>query len=92
MLVGPLVADPGQLDLVAAETVLGQFREQLRQGPLADATQALGGELVAAVALVDEAGVLQHPGQLRQLLEAVGGVVAEELPGPVEVGLGQLGR
>ncbi len=92
MLVGPLVAGARPFDLVAADAVLGQLGEQLRQGPLPDAAQALGGELVAAVALVDEAGLLQHPGQPGQLFETVGGVVAEELPGPVEVGLGQLRR
>ena len=83
---------PGPLDLVTADPVLGQLREQLRQGPLADPAQAFGRELVAPVPVVDEAGLLQHLRQLGQLLEALGRIVAEEFAGPVEIGFGQLGR
>ncbi len=89
---GPFVADAGPFDLVAADPVLGQLGEQLREGPLPDAPQALGGQLVATVPGVDQAGLLEHLGQAGKLLEAVGGVVAEQLAGPVEVGLGQLRR
>jgi hypothetical protein len=39
--------------------------------------------------VLDEAGVLEHLGQLGHALEAVGGLVAEQLAGPVEVDLGQ---
>ena len=65
------------------------------EGVAADAAQALGGQLEAALALVDEPGLLQHPGEVGQLVEAAGRLVAEQLAGPVDVDLGQgagLGR
>ena len=51
-----------------------------------------GRELVAALAVLDEPGLLEHLGQLGHLLEAVGRLVAEQLAGPVEIDLGQGAR
>ena len=58
-------------------------------GVAADLAEALRGELELALLVVDEAGLLELLGQLRELLEAAGGVVAEEVAGPVDVDLGQ---
>ena len=49
-----------------------------------------GRQLVAALALVDEAGVLEHLRQLLEPLERAGGVVAEQVAGLVDVDLGEL--
>ena len=83
------MADARAVHLVLADLVLGQLREQLAERVLADLADAGGRELEAALLLLDEAGLLEHLGQLGQLLEAAGGVVAEQLAGPVEVDLGQ---
>ena len=90
--VGALVADAPVLHLVAAELVLGQLGEEVGEGVAADLAEALGGELELALLVVDEAGVLELLGQLRELLEAAGGVVAEQVAGPVDVDLGQRAR
>ena len=88
-LVGALVADAGALELVAAHLVLGQLLEQVVERVLADPADAAGRELVAALLVLDEAGLLEHLGQLGHALEAAGRVVAEQLAGPVDVDLGQ---
>jgi hypothetical protein len=72
-----LVADAGGAELVAAELVLGQLREQVVEGVVADAAQALRRELEATLLGLDEAGLLELLGQLRELLERAGGVVTE---------------
>ena len=56
---------------------------------LAHPTEALRGELVAALAVLDEPGLLQQLGQLGHALQAVGRLGAQELTGPVQVDLGQ---
>ena len=77
---------------VVADPVLGQLGEQVGEGLLADAADALGGQLEPALALVDEPGVGQLLGQLGQAVERAGGVLAEVLPHLVEVDLGQRRR
>ena len=81
-LVGALVADAGALDLVAADAVLGELGEQVGQRVLADAAHAPGRELEAALRLLDQAGLLEHLGQLGQALEAARRVVAEQVRAP----------
>ena len=49
-----------------------------------------GRELHAPFALLDEARLLEHPRQLRELLQRTRRVVAEEVADPVEVDLGEL--
>ena len=85
----PLVAEPGPGELVLAELVAGQLGEEVVERVLADAAEPGRGQLVAALPVLDEPGLLEHLGQLGHLLEAVGRFVADELPGPVEVDLGQ---
>ena len=41
------------------------------------------------LALVDQSGLLEHAGEPGQLVEAAGGIVAEQLPGAVDVHLRQ---
>ena len=83
------MADAPVLHLVAAELVLGQLGEEVGEGVAADLAEALGRELELALLVVDEAGVLELLGQLGELLEAAGGVVAEQVAGAVDVDLGQ---
>ena len=81
---------PVRVDLVLAHLVLGQLREQLgraRSDP--SLRMPFGRQLEAALLALDEAGLLQHLGQLGQALQRAGGVVAEQVADPVDVGLGQ---
>ena len=65
------------------------FLEQVGKGGLADAADGPGGELHAALAVLDQPGLFQHFGQFRHLLEALGRLVAQQLAGSVDVHLGQ---
>src|SRR6202011_3981983 len=67
-----------------------ELAEQLAEGLLADRPDPSGGQLEAAFSLLDEGGFLEEAGELGGALEGAGRVVAEELPGPVEVDLGEL--
>ena len=80
------------LEVVAAEAVLVELGKQVGQGVLTDLAHALGRQLVAALLLLDEAGLLEHLGQLRQALEAAGAVIAEQVARLVDVDLGQGAR
>src|SRR5215211_3136749 len=64
-----LVADAGALDLVAAGAVLEQLAVQVAERLVADGTDAFRGELQATLALLDEAGLLEHAGELAEALE-----------------------
>ena len=86
------MAGPLPLDRVAPDPVLVEALEQVGQGVAADGPQAPGGQLQAALPVLDEPGLGQHPGQLGQPLQAAGPVVAQQLPGHVEVDLGQGAR
>ena len=88
-LVGALVADAGALDLVTAHAVVGELVEQVGERVLADAPHAAGRELEAALALLDQAGLLEHPSQFGQALEAARRVVTQQVPRRVKVDLGQ---
>ncbi len=79
-------------DLVLAHLVLGQLGEEVRQRVLPDAADPLRRQLEATLAVLDQPGLLQHAGQLGQALQRAGGVVAQQVPHPVEVGLGQRAR
>ena len=70
---------------MTADLVGDQLLEQLGQRVLTDLADAAGRELEAALLLLDQAGVLELRRQLLQLAEALGGVVAEQFPGPVEI-------
>jgi hypothetical protein len=83
------VADAGALDLVATQLVAGQLREEVGQRVATDLAEPLGRELQPTLGVVDETGVLELLGELRELLEAAGGIVAQQLAGPVQVHLGQ---
>ena len=80
---------PRALELVLAHLVLGQLREEVGERVRADLADALRRQLEPALLVLDEAGLLEHLGQLGQALEAAGGVVAEQVAGPVDVDLGQ---
>ena len=56
---------------------------------LADPSDALGGQLEPALALVDEPGLGQLLGHLGQPVEGAGGVLAEAAAHLVDVHLGQ---
>ena len=90
MLVRGVVPGTGVVDLVPAGPVLHHLAEQVAERLLADGPDAAGRELEPALALLDEAGVLEHLGQLGQPLERPRRVVAQQLAGPFEVDLGQL--
>src|SRR5215216_1635029 len=64
-----LVADAGALDLVAAGAVLEQLAVQVAERLVADGTDAFRSELQATLALLDEAGLLEHAGELSEALE-----------------------
>ena len=72
-----------------ADLVLGQLREQVAQRVGADLAQPLRRQLEAALLLLDEAGLLEHLGELGQPLERPGRVVAHQVAHPVHVGLGE---
>src|SRR5438128_29799 len=80
-----LLAGAGGMVLVTAERVLGQLGEQIRQGVLADPAHAPRRQLVAALPLLDEPGLLQQLGQLGQAVQGTGGVVAHQVAGPLDV-------
>ena len=65
------------------------FEKRSDERVAADLAEALRRELELALLVVDQAGLLELLGQLGQLLEAAGGVVAEQLAGPVDVDLGE---
>ena len=88
-LVRPLVADTRPLDLVTPDPIVGELVEQVGERVLADAPHPAGRELEAALPLLDQPRLLEHPGQLRQPLEAARRVVAEQVARRVEVDLGQ---
>ena len=93
VLVGALVADAGALELVPAGAVLASACGTGRRAPSGRcARMPSRRELVAALALLDQPGVLEHLGQLGQPLERAGRVVAEQLAGLVDVDLGELRR
>ena len=92
-LVGALVADAGALELVRPILSLASLREQVataRSGRSCGCPAGVSSKRPSL--LLDEAGLLEHLGQLGQPLEAAGGVVAEQLAGPVDVDLGQRAR
>ena len=88
-LVGALVAGARPVEAVIAGAVLLELAVQVGEGVLADATDAARRELVAALAVLDEPRLLEHAGHLGHAVEALGGVVAEELAGAVDVDLGE---
>ena len=87
--VRPLVAVAEAVHLVLTDLVLGQLGEQVAQGVGADRPQPLRRQLEAALLLLDEPGLGEHPGQLGEPLQRAGGVVAEQVADAVHVGLGQ---
>ncbi len=87
--VGPLVPDPGDIDVVLAQLVGGQPFEQLPQCLLAQPAQPAGRQFEPAFGVVDQALLLQHPGQLGDPLQTVGRFVAQQPAYLVHVGLGQ---
>ena len=88
-LVGALVPLAEPVHLVLADLVLGELVEQVAQRVRTDLAQPLRRQLEAAFLLLDQAGVLQHLGQLGQPLERAGRVVAHQVADAVHVGLGQ---
>ena len=78
------------LDFVPAGAVLQEPAEQVAERALADAADALRRELHAPFTLFDEAGFLEHLGELGELRERTRRVVAEEVADAVEVDLGEL--
>src|SRR5439155_4338307 len=90
VLVGALVPEARALDFVPAGAVLEEPAEQVAERALADAADALRRELHAPFTLFDEAGFLEHLGELGELRERTRRVVAEEVADAVEVDLGEL--
>ena len=90
--VGPFVAEPGAFDLVTAGAVLEETAEQVAERALADAADPLGRELHAAFALFDQAGLLEHLGELGKTFERARRVIAEHRARSVDVDLRQLAR
>ena len=66
--------------------------EEVLERPLADTAQSLRRELEAALALLDETGLLEARGQLLQLRKRRRGVLADEVPHAVEIDLGERSR
>ncbi len=89
VLVGALVPEAGALDLVTTGAVLEQTLEEVAERALADAPDALRRELHATFALLDEPRVLELLGEVRELLQRAGRVVAEQVAHLVEVDLGE---
>ena len=87
--VGALVADAERSIWCWPILSLVSLENRSRQGVRADLADALRRQLEPALLVLDEAGLLQHAGQLGQALERAGGVVAEQVADPVDVGLGQ---
>ena len=90
--VGTLVAHAHLDEPVPAEAVLREVLEQVLQRPLADSPKSFRRELEAAFPLLDETGLLEAPRQLLELRQRRGGVLAEEVPDPVEIDLGERAR
>ena len=86
------MAGTGPLQLVAAGPVPQQPPVQVAEGVLAQPANGPGREAELALVVVDEAGLLEHPGQLGQPLEALGGLVAQQVAHPVDVNLGEGAR
>ena len=87
-----VVPGPRPRGPVRSHPVLGQLREEVREGLLADAADALRRELEPALALVDEPGVGQLLGQIGQPVEGAGGVLTQVARHLVQVDLGERGR
>src|SRR4051794_24670605 len=68
-LVGALVTGAQAVQLVLTGLVLGELGEQVAQGVVADLAQSLRRQLQATFLLLDQAGVLQHLGQLGKTLQ-----------------------
>ena len=77
------------LDDVRAHAVVRQLLEQVGQRVGADLADAARGELVAAFLVLDEAGVLEHLGEVAHAVEALGRIVAEQLASAIDVDLGE---
>ena len=92
VLVRGVVADAFAVLLVTAGAVLHELAEEVAERLVADGPDAARRELEPALALLDEPGVLEHPGELGEPLERPRRVVAEELAGTVDVDLGELAR
>ena len=90
--VGTLVAHAHPDEPVPAEAILGEVLEQVLQRPLADSTKSFRRELEAAFPLLDETGLFEAPRQLLELRQRCGGVLADEVPDPVEIDLGERAR
>ena len=86
---GALVAYAGSRDPVPTEAVLGQVLEKVFERSLADAAKPFRRELEPALALLDEAGLLEPLSKPLQLRQRGGGLFAHELPHPIEVDLCQ---
>src|SRR5690606_14865162 len=76
------------LQLVTTHLVVRQLLEQVVERVLPDAADATRRELEAALLVLDEAGLLEHPCELGHALEAARRVAPEELAGPVQGDLG----
>jgi hypothetical protein len=74
---------------VGPQPIPVQLIEEIGQRLLADAPDPLRGELEATFSLIDETGVGQLLGQLRQPVQRTGGVVPEVAPHLFDVDLGQ---
>jgi hypothetical protein len=59
------------------------------QGVLAEAADGPGRQAQLALVVVDEARLLEHPCELGQPFEALGGFVAQQIAHPVDVYLGE---
>ena len=84
-----LVADAGPLQVVAARPVAQEAAVEVAEGVLAEAADGPGRQAQLALVVVDEARLLEHPGQLGQALEALGRLVAQQVAHPVDVDLGE---
>ena len=75
---------------MTARAVLEQLAVEVGERLVADGADRARRELEPALALLDEARLLEHLRELAQPVERRGGVVAEQLAGAVEVDLGEL--
>ena len=84
-----LVAHPLPVDGVAAELVRVELGEQVPQRTEADLADGSGGEVEAAIVVLDQTGLLQHASHLGHALEALGRVVSQQPADGLGVGLGE---
>ena len=78
--------------VVASDPVTAEPAVQVAKGVLAQSPDGLWRELQATLGPFDQPGVGQQPGQVSQLVEAVGRLVVKQVAHPVDVHLGQSPR